>query len=118
MKVIKEESEGLGLPKINDDLFTYDTPLGTDFDEFNLLSGMDDDLFTYKVKIPGLFIFHVPCNSYKKQFEEYMEIKRQWEVYGLYTNVLRDLYNTEFSVWLASKFCNHMTIDWYTKNAL
>ncbi|GJU86436.1 hypothetical protein Tco_1293982 [Tanacetum coccineum] len=62
MKVIKEESEGLGLPKINDDLFTYDTPLGTDFDEFNLLSGMDDDLFTYKVKIPGLFVFHVPCN--------------------------------------------------------
>ncbi|GKD25134.1 hypothetical protein Tco_1231348 [Tanacetum coccineum] len=36
--------------------------------------------------------------SYRKQFKEYMEIKRRLE--------------------LASKFNNHMTMDWYTKNAL
>ncbi|GKE81751.1 hypothetical protein Tco_1551751 [Tanacetum coccineum] len=58
-KVVKEESEGLGFPNINDDLFTYDTPLGTDFDEFNRLSGIDDDLFTYEVEIPGLSC--IPC---------------------------------------------------------
>nr|GEU77848.1 integrase, catalytic region, zinc finger, CCHC-type, peptidase aspartic, catalytic [Tanacetum cinerariifolium] len=42
---------------IDDDLFTCDTPLGTLFNEFNRLSGMDDDLFTYEVKIPELSYF-------------------------------------------------------------
>ncbi|GJT24129.1 hypothetical protein Tco_0894066 [Tanacetum coccineum] len=54
MKVIKGESEVLGLLKINDALFTHDTSLGTIFDEFNRLSGMNDDLFTYEIEIPGL----------------------------------------------------------------
>nr|GEW84811.1 hypothetical protein [Tanacetum cinerariifolium] len=39
---------------IDDDLFTCDTPLGTIFNEFNQLSGMDEDMFTYEVKIPVL----------------------------------------------------------------
>ncbi|GKC41119.1 hypothetical protein Tco_1058841 [Tanacetum coccineum] len=51
MKVIKEESEALGLLKIDDDLFTCDTPLRMMFNEFSRLSGMDDDLFTYEVEI-------------------------------------------------------------------
>ncbi|GJV98836.1 hypothetical protein Tco_1554088 [Tanacetum coccineum] len=54
MKVIKDESEALGLLMIDEDLFTYDTPLGMIFKEFNRLSGMDDDLFTYDEKIPKL----------------------------------------------------------------
>ncbi|GJR37858.1 hypothetical protein Tco_1213542 [Tanacetum coccineum] len=41
----------LGLLMIDDDLFTCDTPLGMIFSEFNRLSGMDDDFFTYEVKI-------------------------------------------------------------------
>ncbi|GJW31594.1 hypothetical protein Tco_0051626 [Tanacetum coccineum] len=57
LKVIKKESKVLGLFVIDDDLFTCDTPLGTIFDEFNQLSGMDDDLFTYEVKIPKLSYF-------------------------------------------------------------
>ncbi|GJV13073.1 hypothetical protein Tco_1354614 [Tanacetum coccineum] len=57
MKVIKDESEVLGLLKIDDDLFTCDTPLGTIFDEFNRLSVMDDDLFIYEVGNPGLSYF-------------------------------------------------------------
>ncbi|GKD31835.1 hypothetical protein Tco_1242613 [Tanacetum coccineum] len=57
MKVIKEEYETLVFLMINDDLFTCDTPLGTIFSEFNRLSGMDDDLFTYEVKIPELFYY-------------------------------------------------------------
>nr|GEW85991.1 hypothetical protein [Tanacetum cinerariifolium] len=36
---------------IDVDLFTCDTHLGTIFNELNRLSGMDDDLFTYEVKI-------------------------------------------------------------------
>ncbi|GJW89143.1 hypothetical protein Tco_0164483 [Tanacetum coccineum] len=54
MKVIKEGSKKLGLLKINDDSFASDTSLGTIYNEFNRLSGMDDDLFTYEVEIPGL----------------------------------------------------------------
>ncbi|GKA95319.1 hypothetical protein Tco_0817357 [Tanacetum coccineum] len=157
MKVIKEESEALGLLKIDDDLFTCNTPLGTIFEKFNRLSGMDDDLFIYEVGILELSYFpsveqqvddlnngyidvyerkvcYDECEkiyaetiifinkrlvrlidvtveqwldlkysdpimvsnevkenviatwliwSYKKQFEDYMEIKKQKEVYGL-----------------------------------
>ncbi|GKC69098.1 VIER F-box protein 2 [Tanacetum coccineum] len=54
MKVIKEGSKKLGLFKIDDDSFACNSPLGITFDEFNLLSGMDDNLFTYEVEIPGL----------------------------------------------------------------
>ncbi|GJT40772.1 hypothetical protein Tco_0940637 [Tanacetum coccineum] len=65
MKVIKEESKILGLLMIDDDLFTCDTPLGTILNEFNRLSRMDDDLFTYEVKIPKL--------SYSSSVEQQME---------------------------------------------
>ncbi|GJU94451.1 hypothetical protein Tco_1319207 [Tanacetum coccineum] len=56
--------------------------------------------------------------SYRKQFEEYIEIKRRLEVYGLYTDVECDPSNVDFVEWLAFKFSNRMTMDWYTKNAL
>nr|GEW49028.1 hypothetical protein [Tanacetum cinerariifolium] len=56
MKVIKEGFEKLRLYKINDDSFTYNTPLGTIFEGFNRFSRMDDDLFTYEVEIPKLAI--------------------------------------------------------------
>ncbi|GJT61173.1 hypothetical protein Tco_1004706 [Tanacetum coccineum] len=192
MKVIKEESKALGLLMIDDDLFTCDTPLGIIFNEFNQLSGMDDDLFTYEVKILGLFYY--PCvekqmddldngnldvyerklcydecermyaeavifinkklvrlidviveqwldlkysdhtmvsnevkesviatwliQSYKKQFNEHMKIKKQKEVYGLDAGMEYDPSNVNFGEWLASKFSNYMMMDWYTKNAL
>ncbi|GKC46318.1 hypothetical protein Tco_1064040 [Tanacetum coccineum] len=54
MKVVKNESQTLWILQNEDDLFTYETPLGMTFTEFNRLSGMDDDLFTYEVRIPGL----------------------------------------------------------------
>ncbi|GJR85491.1 hypothetical protein Tco_0209502 [Tanacetum coccineum] len=54
MKVTKEESKILGLLMIDDDLFTCDTPLGTIFNEFNQLSRMVDELFTYDVEIHEL----------------------------------------------------------------
>ncbi|GKD36456.1 hypothetical protein Tco_1251965 [Tanacetum coccineum] len=52
MKVVKNKSETLWILKIKDDLITCETPLGMIFNEFNRLSGMDDDLFTYEVGIP------------------------------------------------------------------
>ncbi|GKA62539.1 hypothetical protein Tco_0762058 [Tanacetum coccineum] len=56
--------------------------------------------------------------SYKERFEEYMEIKRRLEVNGINTDMECDLTNVDFVNWLASKFSNHMTMDWYIKNAL
>ncbi|GKB34421.1 hypothetical protein Tco_0879363 [Tanacetum coccineum] len=53
-----------------------------------------------------------------KQIEEYTEIKRRLEVNGINTDVEYDPTNVKFPKWLASKFNNHKTIDWYTKNAL
>ncbi|GJR22551.1 hypothetical protein Tco_0971078 [Tanacetum coccineum] len=61
MKVIKEGSEKLGLLKIDDDSFACNSPLGIIFDEFNQLSEMDDDLFTYEVEILGLPT--IPCDE-------------------------------------------------------
>ncbi|GKE44484.1 hypothetical protein Tco_1471768, partial [Tanacetum coccineum] len=114
MKVIKKEPKFLWMFQIEYDLFTCDTPLG-----------MNDDMFTYEVGIPGLSypphgIYAEPgifvnkrlvrlmdvtieewldlmygdhkifdrkikeeviskwlIQSYKKQFNEYMEIKKQ-----------------------------------------
>nr|GEU87066.1 hypothetical protein [Tanacetum cinerariifolium] len=119
-KVIKKEYDALGLLKIDDDLFTCATPLGEILNEFNRLSGMDDDMFTYDVKIHDLS--YSPCAeqkmddfdngnlnvyerkmcydecekmyadavifinkrlNYKKQFDEYKEIRKQKELYGL-----------------------------------
>nr|GEV62322.1 SGNH hydrolase-type esterase domain-containing protein [Tanacetum cinerariifolium] len=157
IKVIKEEYEVLYLLKINEDLFIYNTPLGTTFNEFSRLSGMYDNLFTYEARIPKL------CNtprvegqldnldnvdldvyenlkyrdhetmgkkvkdnviatwliwSYKRKFEDYMEIKKHKEVFGLDTDMEYDPSNVNIAEWLASKFCNHKTMDWYMKNAL
>ncbi|GJV64480.1 hypothetical protein Tco_1475308 [Tanacetum coccineum] len=65
MKVIKEGSKILGLLLIDDDFFTYDAPVGTIFNEFSRLSGMEDDLFTYEVKVPEL--------SYSPSVEQQMD---------------------------------------------
>ncbi|GKB02287.1 hypothetical protein Tco_0830376 [Tanacetum coccineum] len=150
-KVIKEELEKLRFLKINDDSFSCNTPLGTLCDEFNRLSGIDDDLFTDEVVIPELasiplrlmditveqwldliyrdhktvvvkikneVVSNWLVRSYKKQFDEFMEIKKQWMKLGLDADMKYDPSNVEFAEWLASKFYNHKTMDRYTKNAL
>ncbi|GJS08917.1 hypothetical protein Tco_0365713 [Tanacetum coccineum] len=117
MKVIKEGSEKLGLLKINDDSFACDTSLGTICNEFNQLSGMDDDLFTYEVEIPGLAsisydmeeeddleftlkqFFLLTKDCYNKQLNEYMEIKKQWVTYGIDADMEYDPSDVEFAKW-------------------
>ncbi|GKF00291.1 hypothetical protein Tco_0023641 [Tanacetum coccineum] len=47
-----------------------------------------------------------------------MLIKKQKEVSGLDADVDYDPSNVDFAELLASKFSNHMAMDWYTKNAL
>nr|GEX26951.1 hypothetical protein [Tanacetum cinerariifolium] len=61
MKVIKEGFKKHRLLKISDDSFTYNTPLGTLFNEIDRLSGMDDNLFTYEFEIPRLS--SIPCDK-------------------------------------------------------
>ncbi|GKC40485.1 hypothetical protein Tco_1052869, partial [Tanacetum coccineum] len=61
MKVIMEGFKKLGILRINDDSFACNTSLGTIFNEFSQLSGMDDDLFTYEVEILGLPT--IPCDN-------------------------------------------------------
>ncbi|GJU93065.1 hypothetical protein Tco_1317821 [Tanacetum coccineum] len=53
MKVIKEEFEKLESLKIGDDSFAFHK-------EFNRMSIMDDDLFTYEIEISGLA--NIPCD--------------------------------------------------------
>nr|GEV94096.1 hypothetical protein [Tanacetum cinerariifolium] len=49
-KVIKGEFENLGFFEISDDSFTCNTQLDTLCDEFNRLSRIDNDLFTYDIE--------------------------------------------------------------------
>nr|GEW71748.1 hypothetical protein [Tanacetum cinerariifolium] len=51
---MKEEFEKLESLKISDDSFTCNTSLQNFHKEFNRMSRMDDNLFTYEVKNPGL----------------------------------------------------------------
>ncbi|GJR82320.1 hypothetical protein Tco_0153105 [Tanacetum coccineum] len=189
-KVMKEEFEKLELFEINENLFTYDTQLGMIFKEFNRLSRINDDLFTWEIEVPKptpsveqqtsdpkhndpreyewkinydeceniyaeavIFINkrlirlndvtveqwldlkygdHKTMDknvkksvigtwltrSYKLQFKEYLEIKRQRETYAREINMEYNPSNLVFAEWLASKFYNHLEMDWYTKNAL
>ncbi|GJR44720.1 hypothetical protein Tco_1312823 [Tanacetum coccineum] len=56
--------------------------------------------------------------SYKLQFNEYLEIKKQRDTYARDVDMEYDPSNLVFTKWLASKFYNHLDMDWYTKNAL
>nr|GEV63456.1 ATP-dependent DNA helicase PIF1 [Tanacetum cinerariifolium] len=133
IKVIKEGSEKLGLLKINDDSFACNTPLGTIFNQFNRLSGMDDDLFTYEVEIPRLS--SIPCD--KKEGDNsndgdldiykprvcYDENDRIYAEAMIFVNKrLVRLMDVTVEQWLdliyALKSYNHMTMDRYKKNAL
>ncbi|GKB67663.1 hypothetical protein Tco_0929075 [Tanacetum coccineum] len=59
-KVIKGEFEKPESQKISDDSFTCNTSLEIFHEEFNRMSRMDDDLFTYEVEISG--IANIPCD--------------------------------------------------------
>nr|GEY88877.1 hypothetical protein [Tanacetum cinerariifolium] len=61
-KVIKGEFETLETLKINDVSLTCDASLENFHNEFNRLSNMDDDLFTYKVEIE-MVIWNNRCHK-------------------------------------------------------
>ncbi|GJZ14535.1 hypothetical protein Tco_0550212, partial [Tanacetum coccineum] len=64
-KIIKGEFEKLEDLKVKDVSLTYDTSLEVFNNEFNRLSGMDDDLFTYEVEVANIL-----CDSNKDDGSE------------------------------------------------
>ncbi|GJU13337.1 hypothetical protein Tco_1135733 [Tanacetum coccineum] len=109
-KVIKEEFEKLESLKISADSFTCNTSLEIFHKEFNWMSRMNDDLFTYEVKIHGLA--SVPCDLNDE------DDSKQQMTHGLDVDMEYDPSNVEFTEWLALKFYNHKIMDQYTKKAL
>ncbi|GKD75950.1 hypothetical protein Tco_1334232 [Tanacetum coccineum] len=106
-KVIKEGFEKF---ESSDDSVACNTSLEVFHNEFNRLNTMDEDLFTYEVEIPELA--NIPRNLKEEDDLE------QRMAHGSDDGLEYDPSNVEFTEWLASKFYNHETIDWYTKNAL
>ncbi|GKA52053.1 hypothetical protein Tco_0745249, partial [Tanacetum coccineum] len=81
-------------------------------------SGINIDHKKVDVKVKVGAISKWLVRRYKKQFDEYIEIKKQWVTCGSDADMEYDPSDVEFAKWLASKFYNHMKMDRYTKNAL
>ncbi|GJY09842.1 hypothetical protein Tco_0378027 [Tanacetum coccineum] len=118
-KIIKEEFEKLGLLKIDEDLFTYDTQLGMIFNEFNKLSGINDDLFTCEIKVPKptpcveqtTNLTHNDLGEYewKMSYEECEKIYAEAVI--LINKRLVRLIDVTMEQWLDLKYGNHKTMD-------
>ncbi|GJY36423.1 hypothetical protein Tco_0421801 [Tanacetum coccineum] len=102
-KVIKGEFEKLEDLKIKDVSLTCDTSLEVFNNEFNRLSGMDDDLFTYEVKVAN-----IPCDSNMDDDSEH----------DVDDDMGYDPSDVAFTEWLGSKIFNYKTMDHYTMKAL
>ncbi|GJW75528.1 hypothetical protein Tco_0134898 [Tanacetum coccineum] len=110
MKVIKKESVLLWMSKIKDNLFTCDTPLGMTFDEFNRLSGMDDDLFTYEVGVPGLSypLYDEPqCDNFENCDLDVYESRWLDLMYGDHRIVDKKIKEEVISKWLIRSYKEH-----------
>ncbi|GJS29526.1 hypothetical protein Tco_0490146 [Tanacetum coccineum] len=106
-KVIKGEFEKLETLKINDVSLTCDTSLEIFHDEFNRLSRMDNDLFTYEVEVAN-----IPCNL---NGDDDLEQQMSHEAND---DMGYDPSDVEFTEWLASKNFNYKTMHHYTKKEL
>nr|GEV96650.1 hypothetical protein [Tanacetum cinerariifolium] len=71
-KVIKKEFEKLESLKTSDDSFACNTSLEIFHKEFNRMSGMDNDLFTYEVEIPRLASVPYDLINNGSLYEEYI----------------------------------------------
>ncbi|GKB26941.1 hypothetical protein Tco_0866342 [Tanacetum coccineum] len=106
-KVIKGEFEKL------EDLNNKDVSLACDISlevfnkEFNRMSGMDDDLFTYEV-----YVANIPCDSNKDDDSEQQVSHEADDDTGY------DPFDVVFTEWLGSKKFNYKTMDRYTKKVL
>ncbi|GJU74517.1 hypothetical protein Tco_1265922, partial [Tanacetum coccineum] len=109
-KVIKVEFEKLESIKISDASLTCNTSLEIFNEEFNRMSRMDDDLFTYEVEISE--VTNIPYDLKK---DDDLEQQMSHE-YG--DDMEYDPSDVEFTKWLALKKFNYKTMDHYTMKAL
>ncbi|GJW12964.1 hypothetical protein Tco_1578791 [Tanacetum coccineum] len=118
-KVIKEEFEKLRFLEINNGSFAGNTQLGTLCDEFNRLSSIDNDLFTYEIEVPKSFgsnkqagsLTHNDLGDYedKISYEECEKIYVEAVIFN--NNRLVRLIDVTVEQWLDLKYGNHMTMD-------
>ncbi|GKC30953.1 hypothetical protein Tco_1038247 [Tanacetum coccineum] len=106
-KVIKGEFEKLEDLMVKDVLLTCDTSLEVFNIEFNRMSRMDDDLFTYEVEVANIL-----CDSNKDDDSEQRVSHEGDDDMGY------DPSDVAFTKWLGLKFFNYKTMDHYTKKAL
>ncbi|GJU39767.1 hypothetical protein Tco_1192724 [Tanacetum coccineum] len=109
-KVIKEEFEKLESLKIDDGSLACDTSLKIFHKEFNWVSRMDNDLFTYVVEFAGLA--NIPCDLNED------DDSKQQMTHESGKDLEYDPSDVEFTECLASKSYNNKTMAHYTKNAL
>ncbi|GJR11932.1 hypothetical protein Tco_0794584 [Tanacetum coccineum] len=102
-KVIKGEFEKIKGIKVKDVSLSCDTQLEVFNNEVNRLSRMDDDLFTYEVKVAK-----IPSDSK-------MDDDSEHEVDD---DMGYDPSDVAFIEWLRSKIFNYKTMDHYTMKAL
>ncbi|GJX76347.1 hypothetical protein Tco_0323158 [Tanacetum coccineum] len=106
-KVIKGEFEKLKDLNNKDVSLACDTSLEVFNKEFNRMSGIDDDLLKYQVKV-----VNIPCDSNKDDDSEQRMSHEADDDIGY------DPSNVAFTEWLGSNFFNYKTMDHYTKKAL
>ncbi|GKC84221.1 hypothetical protein Tco_1139938 [Tanacetum coccineum] len=103
-KVIKKEFKKLEGLNDKDVLLACGTLLKVFNNEFNRLSGMDDDLFTYEIEVANIL-----CDSNK---DDHLEQRVSHEADD---DIASDV---AFTKWLRSKNFNYKTMDHYTKKEL
>nr|GEV65013.1 VIER F-box protein 2 [Tanacetum cinerariifolium] len=109
-KVIKGEFEKLESVKIIDVSLTYITSLEIFNEEFNRMSRIKDDLFTYEVEIAE--VTNIPCDL-KKEYDLEQQMSQESD-----NDLEYDPSDVEFIEWLALKNFNYKTMDHYTTKAL
>ncbi|GJY98064.1 hypothetical protein Tco_0514974 [Tanacetum coccineum] len=106
-KVIKGEFEKLEDLNDKDVSLTCGTSLEVFNNEFNRMSGMDVDLFTYEVEVSN-----IPCDSNKDDDSE------QQVLHEADDDMRYDPSDVVFTEWLGLKIFNYKTMDHYIKKAL
>ncbi|GJW93016.1 hypothetical protein Tco_0172688 [Tanacetum coccineum] len=106
-KVIKGEFKKLDDLKVKYVSLTCDTSLEVFNNEFNRLSGMEDDLFTCEVEVANIL-----CDSNKDDDSE------QRMSHEVDDDMGYDPSDVAFTEWLGSKNFNYKTMDHYTKKEL
>nr|GEU36596.1 C2 calcium/lipid-binding domain, CaLB [Tanacetum cinerariifolium] len=93
--------------KVDDISLTCDTSLKVFNNEFNRMSKMDDDLFTYEVEVAN-----IPCDS------NIDDDSKQQMLHEADDDTGYDPSDVAFTEWLGLNFFNYKTMDQYTKKAL